>query len=72
MELDSLDLTQQRCPMALLLAKRHCHQLQLKQTTRIYTQNQASTLDIISYLMQNSFTIEISSLSDCYQLIISK
>ncbi|MGB2078389.1 MAG: sulfurtransferase TusA family protein [Vibrio sp.] len=72
MKIESLNLIDQTCPMALLMAKRHCAQLCPGATTTIFIADQTSALDIIRYLMQNGFTIEISPMGDNYQLIISK
>lgn len=44
-----LDLRQERCPMALLLAKRHSVKLENGQSLLIHIADQSSMTDIVSF-----------------------
>ncbi len=45
-----LDLRQERCPMALLLAKRHSVKLEVGQSLIIYVSDNSSMKDIVTFL----------------------
>lgn len=57
MEPNILDLRQERCPMALLLAKRHTKALDVGQKTWILVADSSSLKDIELYLRKQSFEL---------------
>ncbi|MCW8331778.1 sulfurtransferase TusA family protein [Photobacterium sp. SDRW27] len=58
MEITSLNLTSERCPMALLLAKRATRELGFGQYLRIHISDAGARQDIPRYLLNNGFNIE--------------
>ncbi|WP_325891914.1 sulfurtransferase TusA family protein [Grimontia sp. NTOU-MAR1] len=58
MEIQSLDLREQRCPMALLLAKRACAALKQGQQIALYITDSGALKDIPRYLDKNGFEFE--------------
>lgn len=58
MEIQSLDLREQRCPMALLLAKRACASLKQGQQIALYITDSGALKDIPRYLENNGFVLE--------------
>ncbi|MDD1784148.1 sulfurtransferase TusA family protein [Enterovibrio sp. ZSDZ35] len=58
MEIQSLDLREQRCPMALLLAKRACALLEHGQPIALYVTDAGALRDIPRYLQQHGFVVE--------------
>ncbi|MDN2480585.1 sulfurtransferase TusA family protein [Vibrio astriarenae] len=54
-----LDLRQQRCPLALLLAKRFVAQAPAKVSLRIEVQDRSSCQDIERYLVKHNFCYSI-------------
>jgi len=65
MEPNILDLRQQRCPMALLLAKRHAAKLASGESVTILISDSGSLKDIESYLYNHNYSCS-NSLSDGY------
>ncbi len=65
MEPNILDLRQQRCPMTLLLAKRHTAQLVTGESVTILINDTSSLKDIESYLLNHNYSCS-NSLSDGY------
>lgn len=72
MELNLLDLRQERCPMALLLAKRHTKALNEGQQTRIYVSDPSSLSDIKSFLLKQSYQLVCDELDGYYCLQVTK
>ncbi|MCG9597191.1 sulfurtransferase TusA family protein [Vibrio sp. Isolate25] len=72
MELNLLDLRQERCPMALLLAKRHTKALSEGQQTSIYVSDSSSLSDITSFLLKQSFELVCEELDGYYSLQVTK
>ncbi|MCF8780868.1 sulfurtransferase TusA family protein [Vibrio sp. IRLE0018] len=71
MERKRLDLRQQRCPMSLLLAKRHSAELSEGSQLVIQVSDQGSMRDIVRYLQSRSFIVETKMEQDCYLLHIT-
>ncbi len=65
MEPNILDLRQQRCPMTLLLAKRHTAQLVTGESVTILISESSSLADIESYLRNHNYSCS-NTLSDGY------
>ncbi|MEF1291629.1 sulfurtransferase TusA family protein [Vibrio sp. M260118] len=57
MESRILDLRQERCPMALLLAKRHVKGLSVDEHAIILVSESSSFADIAQYLRQNCYEL---------------
>ncbi|WP_407331145.1 sulfurtransferase TusA family protein [Enterovibrio sp. 27052020O] len=58
MEIQSLDLREHRCPMALLMAKRACATLGQGQQIALYVSDSGALKDIPRYLTNNGFDFE--------------
>ena len=67
-----LDLRQERCPMALLLAKRHSVKLENGQSLLIHIADQSSMTDIVSFLSKHAFSVEIEACSGHHQIQVTK
>ncbi len=72
MEPNILDLRQQRCPMALLLAKRHTAQLEVGDSVSIFISDSSSYKDIESYLLKQSYSCHSYQCDGYYSLIVVK
>ncbi|EGU37774.1 hypothetical protein VII00023_16721 [Vibrio ichthyoenteri ATCC 700023] len=72
MTLSNLDLRDQRCPLALLLAKRHVVEMMAGETCTILVQDSSSKSDIIRFLSQHQFEIECVELCNYYSLNVMK
>ncbi|MBE3668254.1 oxidoreductase [Vibrio navarrensis] len=72
MEPTQLDLRAHRCPMALLLAKRHSAELVKGSQSVILISDQSSLQDIVRYLQAQHFEIETQVKPDFYLLRIFK
>ncbi|QXO18066.1 MULTISPECIES: sulfurtransferase TusA family protein [Vibrio] len=72
MEPNILDLRQQRCPMALLLAKRHTVQLDAGESTTILLSDPNSKRDIEAYLLRQPFTCQSDYADGYFSLYIVK
>jgi len=72
MELNILDLRQQRCPMTLLLAKRHTAQLVTGESVTILISEQSSLKDIESYLRNHNYSCSNSLNEGYYSLKVVK
>lgn len=72
MEPNILDLRQQRCPMALLLAKRHTAQMKYGDELTILIADSGSKQDIEKYLTSNGFFCRIETASCNFSLKIMK
>ncbi len=72
MELNILDLRQQRCPMALLLAKRHTAQLKNGESTTILVCDPGSRHDIQSFLLRQQFACQCQSHAAYFSLHVIK
>ena len=72
MELNLLDLRQERCPMALSLAKRHTKGLCEGQQTTIYVSDPSSMSDIKHFLLKQSFELVCEELDSYYCLQVTK
>lgn len=68
MEIPSLNLTSERCPMALLLAKRATKGLCFGQRLKIHLSDEGARQDIPRYLLNHGFNIE--ELADCQQELV--
>lgn len=72
MESNILDLRKQRCPMALLLAKRHTAQMQCGDELTILITDSASKQDIEKYLTSNGFSCRIKAALGNFSLKVMK
>ncbi|PSW03994.1 sulfurtransferase TusA family protein [Photobacterium lipolyticum] len=68
MEIQSLDLTSERCPMALLLAKRVSKGLRFDQILQIHISDPGGRQDIPRYLLNHGFNVEVQA--DSYQKLV--
>ncbi|EOV0102524.1 sulfurtransferase TusA family protein [Vibrio vulnificus] len=71
MERKRLDLRQQRCPMSLLLAKRHSAKLSEGSQLVIQLSDQSSMRDIVKYLQSRQFLVETTMEQEDYLLTIT-
>lgn len=72
MEVDCLDLRAERCPMALLLAKRQCLTLRSQQTLSILSKDRASVADMVRYFSQPPYSIDVQPHNDEWVLLVTK
>ncbi|MDX1304431.1 sulfurtransferase TusA family protein [Photobacterium sp.] len=68
MEIQALNLTSERCPMALLLAKRASKSLRFGQVLRIHISDPGGRQDIPRYLLNHGFNVEVQA--DVYQELV--
>nr|WP_237156683.1 sulfurtransferase TusA family protein [Photobacterium leiognathi] len=69
MEILSLDLTTQRCPLALLLAKRACAKLLSEQQLELRISDSGARNDIPRYLLNHGYIID-TVVNDNTQLVM--
>ncbi|MEC6825172.1 sulfurtransferase TusA family protein [Photobacterium piscicola] len=69
MEILTLDLMAHRCPLALLMVKRACCDLLSTQKLEIKVLADGTQMDIIRYLTNNGFILDIQA-ENTYQLVI--
>ncbi|EAQ53440.1 MULTISPECIES: sulfurtransferase TusA family protein [Vibrio] len=67
-----LDLRQERCPMALLLAKRHSVKLEVGQSLSIYVSDNSSMKDIVTFLSKQAYDVIVEVCSNYYHLLVTK
>ncbi|PTP71108.1 sulfurtransferase TusA family protein [Vibrio splendidus] len=67
-----LDLRQERCPMALLLAKRHSVKLEVGQSLSIYVSDNSSMKDIVTFLSKQAYDVITEVCSNYYHLLATK
>ena len=72
MEPNILDLRHQRCPLALLLAKRHTNGLQQGTNMDILISDPSSMRDITRYLQQHAFTLSCEETEGYYRMQVIK
>ncbi|MGR5235575.1 sulfurtransferase TusA family protein [Vibrio alfacsensis] len=70
-----LDLREQRCPMALLLAKRHAAEVFQEETHKyqqlvIQVVDSSSKRDIVKYLVTQGYTVECQSTPQHFTLTV--
>ncbi len=75
MESRLLDLRKQRCPMALLLAKRHAEKLFQGENSQyhklvIQVSDYSSKHDIVNYLNSRGYMVDCQPKSDHYALTV--
>lgn len=75
MESMLLDLREQRCPMALLLAKRHAAEVFQGKTQQyhqlvIQVVDNSSKRDIVNYLSAQGYSVDCQSTSEHYTLTV--
>jgi len=63
-----LDLREERCPKALLLAKRHVVSLRDDEIATIYVIEASSIKDIERYLHNNGYDYQKVELDDCWSI----
>jgi len=69
MEPYTLDLCEERCPMALLKAKRFCAQLQPGEAVSILVTDKHSLHDMLRYFETHSFSVQRNE-SDRFSTLI--
>ncbi|WP_439898908.1 sulfurtransferase TusA family protein [Photobacterium leiognathi] len=69
MEILSLDLTTQRCPLALLLTKRACAKLLSEQQLELRISDSGARSDIPRYLLNHGYMID-TVVNDNTQLVM--
>ena len=67
-----LDLRQERCPMALLLAKRHSVKLEVGQSLSIYVSDNSSMKDIVTFLSKQAYVVMTEVCSNYHHHLITK
>ncbi|WP_028024691.1 sulfurtransferase TusA family protein [Enterovibrio calviensis] len=72
MEIQSLDLREHRCPMALLMAKRACAKLGQGEQLALYVLDSGTVKDIPRYLNSNGFDFEQSVVSGATVFYVTK
>lgn len=72
MSIEIIDLTQERCPMTLLKAKRASRGLKTEQSLCFLVSDKSSFLDMQSYFQGQNLSIRANTMSHLYQLTITK
>ncbi|TFH92040.1 sulfurtransferase TusA family protein [Vibrio ouci] len=72
MEPNILDLRQERCPMALLLAKRHTKGLSVGEQTQILVSDSNSMKDITRFLHNHLFSLTCEEMNGYYRMQVIK
>jgi TusA-related sulfurtransferase len=72
MQRETVDLTKERCPMSLLLAKRASAKLNSSQSLRILVSDHSSLSDMQAYFQRQKIDVQVRLEADHYQLIITK
>ncbi|MGY3570414.1 sulfurtransferase TusA family protein [Vibrio paucivorans] len=67
-----LDLREERCPMALLLAKRHIAKLSNNEVATLYISDPSSKRDIERFLQSKSYKIECEDNSEFCAMQVTK
>ncbi|MCY9802234.1 sulfurtransferase TusA family protein [Vibrio scophthalmi] len=68
----NLDLRAQRCPLALLLAKRHVVAMASGEECAILVKDPSSKSDILRFLSQHGFQVECVELNNYFSLNVMK
>ena len=72
MEANILDLRQQRCPLALLLAKRHANQLQVGEQCCILIREPSSFRDIQAFLQKHAFQLLLEDAEEHFRIHVQR
>lgn len=72
MEPNILDLRQERCPLTLLLAKRHTNQLKVGEKCCILIRDSSSMSDIQKFLQKQSYEILLEEMDDYFLLYVNR
>ncbi|WP_406707689.1 sulfurtransferase TusA family protein [Vibrio methylphosphonaticus] len=72
MSIQTLDLSQERCPMSLLLVKRSFKPLGLDEQLHIQLIDESSIRDILNYLMMQNADVDCSKAGNVTTLTVSK
>ena len=72
MKTRSVDLSQHRCPMSLLLAKRESHSLGKDEQLQLKVVDKTSLTDIMKYFEQHSFDIHLEQTDSCSFLTVTR
>jgi TusA-related sulfurtransferase len=67
-----LDLRQERCPIALLLAKRHSVKLEAGQSLSIYISDNSSMKDIVRFLSKQAYTVFTEVCASYHHILVTK
>ena len=70
--METMDLTKERCPMSLLVAKRASARLKSLQSLRILVSDRSSFEDMQAYFQRQKMDVQVRVESHHYQLIITK
>jgi TusA-related sulfurtransferase len=66
----TLDLREERCPLALLLAKRNIAKLTIGERLDILVTDSSSMGDIISYIERQPHTMKLDNLENWYCITV--
>ncbi|CAM2771093.1 sulfurtransferase TusA family protein [Vibrio rarus] len=72
MSLETIDLTQERCPMTLLLAKRASSKLSASQALTFVVAEKSSVHDMQAYFLRHNMQVDVRKEPHCYYLTIIK
>ncbi|UUM31294.1 sulfurtransferase TusA family protein [Vibrio japonicus] len=72
MEPNILDLRQERCPLALLLAKRHTNGLEIGEEIHILVSDPSSFSDIKKYLQKQMVKLTCEDLDGYFRMHVTK
>jgi TusA-related sulfurtransferase len=72
MKTRSVDLSQHRCPMSLLLAKRKSSSLGKDEQLQLKVVDKTSLADIMRYFEQHSFDIHLKQTDSCSFLTVTR
>lgn len=72
METRSVDLSQYRCPMSLLLAKRASKPLVKDEQLQFKIVDKTSLADMMAYFEQHSFDIHLEQTDSCSLLTVTR
>ncbi|MDA0126938.1 sulfurtransferase TusA family protein [Vibrio sp. MarTm2] len=72
MEPNILDLRQERCPLALLLAKRHTNLLKVGDSCCILIRESSSKSDIQKFLQKQHFDLLIEEMDDHFRIHVNR
>ncbi|GAD89034.1 MULTISPECIES: sulfurtransferase TusA family protein [Vibrio] len=72
MSVEIIDLTEERCPMTLLLAKRASRALSTSQSLTFLVLDLVSIKDMKAYFLHHGMLVDVKQGADFYSLTITK
>ncbi|CAM4010968.1 sulfurtransferase TusA family protein [Vibrio neonatus] len=72
MSVEIIDLTEERCPMTLLLAKRASRALLSSQSLTFLVLDLVSINDMQAYFLRHGMQVDVKQATDFYSLTITK